>query len=111
MKNLLFLFLFSLCTLVSAQTGLQETDLFTSNPKLTAAAVIAFLLYVSKFFYDKAEKNAKENHEMNAVKIGDLQKEVNDLNVYIKTEFHSIIEKNNQLFEKILIKLENDKKE
>ena len=104
--KILFL-IFSLISFCFAQT--QETDLFTANPKLTAGAVIAFLLYVTKFFYDKSEKNAKENHDQNAEKIGHLEKEVNELNVYIKTEFHSIIEKNNQLFEKILEKLNNEK--
>jgi len=103
----LFLLISFLTSFLFAQT--QEADLFTANPKLTAGAVIAFLLYVTKFFYDKSEKNAKENHDQNAEKIGNLEKEVNELNVYIKTEFHSIIEKNNQLFEKILEKLNNEK--
>ena len=103
-----FLVLSFLTSFLFAQTA-QSDDIFTAYPKLTAGAVIAFLLYVTKFFYDKSERTAKENHDQNAQEIEGLKKEVSELNVYIKTEFHSIIEKNNQLFEKILEKLDNEK--
>lgn len=115
--KILFL-IFSLISFCFAQT--QPVDIFTSYPILTQGAVIGALIWYIRSSEAKNEAKQKElevknevkqkeineahklNHDANALKIQELEN-------YIKNEFLKVIEKNNNLIEKFLEKIDNEK--
>ena len=102
--KILFL-IFSLISFCFAQT---PTDVFTTNPILSTSLVVAALIWYIRNLEAKNEAKQKEinevhriNHDSNAAKIQELES-------YIKNEFLKVIEKNNNLIEKFLEKLDKD---
>ena len=121
--KILFL-IFSLISFCFAQT--PTADIFTSYPVLTQGVVIGALIWYIRSSEAKSEAKQKDleiknevkqkeineahklNHDANAVKIQELETNAKELDGYIKNEFLKVIEKNNNLIEKFLEKLDKD---
>ena len=121
----LFVLILSLCTLVSAQT--PNNDVFTNYPVLSTGVVIGVLIWYIRSSESKNEAKLKEseakneakqkeinevhklNHDANALKIQELESNAKILDSYIKNEFLKVIEKNNNLIERFLEKIDNEK--
>lgn len=116
----LFVLIFSLCTLASAQTVVNESsDPFILYPTLTAVSVIAALVYLAKYLDTRAENKQKEvneghkaKHDENAAKIELQGAKIESMDKYIQGELKDqlsstvkALERNNVLFEEILITL------